>query len=242
MIHWNWIRNVWSVWQHNEFAINSWHNVYLFLFSFVAKNSPANHWNVMNKMNAKSDQQHANIFALGVNGKVHYTKVILETRCFPHRRFIIPFAFCISQLPNMKQIVHTQRNQVLKWCWRFKLLMLHNQKTRNCSTSSSNYLVMKRSYSMVRLINFFDFNSILSAFYWQIYKWNHIAPMNTYTSYFMKRLAFPRSIINGWLNRESITGSVIHTLSMNDRLLIRYDGFRNYFEVNDLKKFSYLFS
>lgn len=59
---------------------NSHYNCVTFLislFSFVAKNFPANHWNVMNKMNVKSDQQHANMYALDVNGKGHCTKVII---------------------------------------------------------------------------------------------------------------------------------------------------------------------
>lgn len=46
-----------------------------FFLSFVAKNFPASHLNVMNKMNVKSGQRRASIFALDVNGKDHCMKV-----------------------------------------------------------------------------------------------------------------------------------------------------------------------
>lgn len=61
---------------NKQFVFRNMHLTLLsFLSSSVAKNSLASHWNVMNKMNAKSDQQHASTFVLDANGKDHYTKV-----------------------------------------------------------------------------------------------------------------------------------------------------------------------
>lgn len=80
----------------------------------------------------------------------------------------------------------------------------------------SQFSCFVRSIRYERILFYFSMPKI------QIYNWNHIVLMSTYTNCFTKHLASQHSIISGWWRRGSIMLNVIHIQSMIEDSLTRY--------------------